>query len=31
MAAQVVGGVVGCVLANLMFDLDAVSTSLTTE
>lgn len=26
-AAQVVGGVVGCVLANLMFELDAVSTS----
>ena len=25
--AQVVGGVVGCVLANLMFELDAVSTS----
>jgi len=26
-AAQVVGGVVGCVLANLMFDLDAVTVS----
>jgi glycerol uptake facilitator-like aquaporin len=26
-AAQVVGGVVGCVLANLMFELDAVSSS----
>ena len=26
-AAQVVGGVVGCVLANLMFELDAVSLS----
>jgi glycerol uptake facilitator-like aquaporin len=26
-AAQLVGGIVGCVLANLMFDLDAVSAS----
>ncbi len=26
-AGQVVGGIVGCVLANLMFDLDAVSVS----